>query len=84
MANKCAICGAEINLIQTQKLADGNCICRKNCRKNGFKEYDYVHGNLPGVKAHLAQAVGSLDAAIYGDRTEWILKSDAAIKAFNG
>lgn len=30
MANKCAICGAEINLIQTQKLADGNCICRKN------------------------------------------------------
>lgn len=26
MANKCAICGAEINLIQTQKLADGNCI----------------------------------------------------------
>ena len=30
MANKCAICGAEINLIQTQKLADGNFICRKN------------------------------------------------------
>ena len=30
MANKCAICGADINLIQTQKLADGNCICRKN------------------------------------------------------
>lgn len=30
MANKCAICGAEINLVQTQKLADGNCICRKN------------------------------------------------------
>ena len=33
MANKCAICGADINQIQTQKLSDGNCICRKNCRK---------------------------------------------------
>lgn len=55
MADKCAICGANINLIQTQKLADGNCICRKNCRKKGFKAYDYVHGNLQGVKAHLTQ-----------------------------
>ena len=55
MADKCAICGADINLIQTQRLADGNCICRKNCRQKGFKVYDYVHGNLPGVKAHLAQ-----------------------------
>ena len=55
MANQCAICGADINLIQTQKLSDGNCICRKNCRKKGFKVYDYVHSNLPGVKAHLAQ-----------------------------
>ena len=55
MADKCAICGADINLIQTQKLADGNCICRKNCRKKGFKAYDYVHGNLQGVKAHLTQ-----------------------------
>ena len=49
------IYGADINLIQTQKLSDGNCICRKNCRKKGFKSYDYVHSNLPGVKAHLAQ-----------------------------
>ena len=40
MANQCAICGADINLIQTQKLSDGNCICRKNCRKKGFKVYD--------------------------------------------
>ena len=52
MANKCAICGADINLIQTQKLSDGNCICRKNCRKKGFKAYDYVHGNLP-VSRHI-------------------------------
>lgn len=185
MANQCAICGADINLIQTQKLSDGNCICRKNCRKKGFKSYDYVHSNLPGVKAHLAQvergtklwehyfiprektkdkskklkrfgtylyvaediglmayfkdfeklkkhfdtlfgiqntlgnasnvwkqqmtavkdiasgfsaavkgeadagdkaaqAIDSLDAAIHGDRTEWIQKADAALAAFNG
>ena len=36
MANKCAICGADINLIQTQKLSDGNCICRKNCHRCGL------------------------------------------------
>ena len=55
MANKCAICGAEINLFQTQKLADKNCICRKTCRKKGFKTFDYVHADLYGVKAYLAQ-----------------------------
>ena len=55
MANKCAICGAEINLIQTQKLADGNCICRKNCRSKGMKAFDYVHANLPSVQSHLEQ-----------------------------
>lgn len=37
MANQCAICGADINLIQTQKLSDGNCICRKNCRKRASR-----------------------------------------------
>lgn len=74
MANKCGICGADINLMQTQKLADGNCICRKNCRSRGFKVYDYVHGNLPGVKAHLAQvergdeAVGALLCAASEDK----------------
>ena len=158
MANQCAIFGVDIILIQTQKLSDGNCICRKNCRKKGFKVYDYVHGNLPGVKAHLAQAergtkglyefvlpmnsfkdfeklkkhfdtlfgiqntlgnasnvwkqqmtavkdiaagfsatvkgdadagvmaahaLDSLDAAIYGDLTEWIQKADAALSSFH-
>ncbi len=34
-----------------------------------------------GEKA--AQAVDSLDAAIYGDRTEWIRKADAALAAFD-
>ena len=31
-----------------------------------------------------AQAIDSLDTAIYGDRTEWIQKADAALAAFNG
>ena len=31
-----------------------------------------------------AQAIDSLDTAIYGDRTEWIRKADAALAAFNG
>lgn len=55
MADKCAICGAEINLFQTQKLADGNCICRKGCVKKGFKVFDYVHATLPQVEAHISQ-----------------------------
>lgn len=55
MANKCGICGAEINVFQTQKLADGNCICRKNCRSRGFRAFDYIHGTLPQVTAHLEQ-----------------------------
>ena len=55
MADKCAICGAEINVFQTQQLVDGACICRKNCRAKGFKDFDFVHGSLPQVQAHLAQ-----------------------------
>ena len=31
-----------------------------------------------------AEAINSLDAAIYGDRTEWIRKADTALAAFNG
>lgn len=55
MADKCAICGAEVNLFQAQKLADGNVICRKNCRSRGFDCFDFVHATLPSVEAHLAQ-----------------------------
>lgn len=55
MAEKCAICGAEVNIFQAQKLADGNCICRKNCRAKGFKIFDYVHATLPQVQAHISQ-----------------------------
>ena len=35
-----------------------------------------------GEKA--AAAIDSLDAAVYGDRTEWIRRADAALAAFNG
>lgn len=55
MANNCAICGAEVNALQAQKLSDGNYICRKNCRAKGFKAFDYVHGTLPQVTAHISQ-----------------------------
>lgn len=55
MANKCAICGAEVNVFQAQKLNDGNYICRKNCRAKGLKIFDYVHADLNQVQAHLAQ-----------------------------
>ena len=43
MANTCAICGATINVLQSQKLMDGNYICTKGCRAKGLKYYDYVH-----------------------------------------
>ena len=29
-----------------------------------------------------AATVGALDASVYGDRTEWIKKADAALAAF--
>ena len=53
--NNCAICGVEVGLMSGQKLADGNYICRKNCRSKGIKEFDFVHATLPSVNAHLAQ-----------------------------
>ncbi|MBR1797447.1 MAG: hypothetical protein IJ757_05510 [Clostridiales bacterium] len=56
MANKCAICGADINLVQQQKLADGNYICRKTCQKKGMKAYfDFIHSDLGQVQDHIKQ-----------------------------
>ena len=55
MAQRCAICGAEINLLQSQKLADGNYICRKKCKKIGMKSFDYIHATLPLVLDHNQQ-----------------------------
>ena len=53
--NTCAICGAEVNLISGQKLADGNYICRKNCGKKCFKMLDKVSAHLTDVTEHIAQ-----------------------------
>ncbi|MBO4636957.1 MAG: hypothetical protein J5685_07405 [Clostridiales bacterium] len=55
MAQKCAICGDDINLVQQLKLRDGNFICRGKCKKLGFKTFDYQHMALDDVKAHFAQ-----------------------------
>ena len=49
----CAICGAEVNLLSEQKLADGNFICRKVCAKKCFKALDLVGGDLETVKAEI-------------------------------
>ena len=46
MANTCAICGATINVLQSQKLMDGNYICTKGCRAKGLKYYDKIFNLL--------------------------------------
>lgn len=51
----CAICGAEVNLISGQKLADGNYICRKVCGKKCLGIFDKVAAHLPQVTEHIAQ-----------------------------
>ena len=53
--HNCAICGAEVGLMSAQKLADGNYICRKNCRSRLFPCFDTMHATLDEVKAHMAQ-----------------------------
>ena len=56
MANTCAICGATINVFQSQKLADGNYLCRKVCCKKALTKYfDFVHATLPEYQTHTAQ-----------------------------
>ena len=51
----CAICGAELNLISEQKLADGNFICRKVCSKKTLKYFDKVEATLDSVNSHIEQ-----------------------------
>ena len=55
MAQKCAICGVEMNILQSQKLEDGNYICRKRCKKLGLNVFDYAHSDLRQVLTHNAQ-----------------------------
>ena len=56
MSKKCAICGADVNLFQTQKLGDGSRICRKTCRRLGLPSFEYEHADLARVRAHHAEA----------------------------
>lgn len=51
----CAICGAELNLMSEQKLADGNFICRKVCSKKTLKYLDKVEATLDSVNSHIEQ-----------------------------
>lgn len=51
----CAICGAEVGLMSGQKLADGNYICRKVCRKKTMKYFDCIPATLGDVTSHIAQ-----------------------------
>ena len=53
--HNCAICGAEVGLMSGQKLADGNYICRKVCRKKTLKYFDCVPATLDDVTSHIAQ-----------------------------
>ena len=52
---QCAICGADVNLIQQIKLSDGAFICRKVCQKRAFRKYDFMHGNLYELQEHIKQ-----------------------------
>lgn len=51
----CAICGAELNLITEQKLADGEFICRKVCSKKTLKYLNKVEATLDSVNFHIEQ-----------------------------
>ena len=53
--HNCAICGAEVGLMNGQKLADGNYICKKVCGKKTFKLLDKVAASLYDVTAHIEQ-----------------------------
>ena len=53
--HNCAICGAEVGLMSGQKLADGNYICRKVCRKKTLKYFDCIPATLDDVTSHIAQ-----------------------------
>ena len=55
MAKNCAICGTSINVFQSQKLADGNFLCRKVCCKKALTKYfDFVNATLPEYKDNVA------------------------------
>lgn len=63
----------------------------RNSFKNAKRQMDAIKSFAGAVKAaadgtldeeQAAATVGVLDASVYGDRTEWIKKADAALAAF--
>lgn len=62
-----------------------------NSFRNAKRQMDAVKSFAAAAKAaaagtldetQAAATVGALDASVYGDRTEWIRKADAALAAF--
>jgi len=63
-----------------------------NSFKNAKRQLDAIKSMTNAVKAaaagtldeaQAAETMGKLDASVYGDRTEWIAKADAALAPFN-
>jgi hypothetical protein len=52
MAQTCALCGVQMNFLQSQKLGDGSYICRKKCAKLGTPTFNYAGATLREVKVH--------------------------------
>ena len=62
-----------------------------NSFKNAKRQMNAIKSFAGAVKAaadgtldeeQAASTIGALDASVYGDRTEWIKKADAALSAF--
>ena len=62
-----------------------------NSVKNAKRQINAIKSFAGAVKAAVdgtldekqaAETIGALDASVYGDRTEWIAKADAALAAF--
>ena len=63
----------------------GNSINNAKRQLNAFKSLaDTVKAAAAGTldEAQAAQAAGALDASVYGDRTQWIEKADAALAPY--
>lgn len=63
-----------------------------NSFKNAKRQLDAVKATTGAVKAAMSgtmeeeqasKAIDALDASVYGDRTEWIAKADAALAPYN-
>ena len=63
----------------------GNSINNAKRQLNAFKSIaDTVKAAAAGTldETQAAQTIGALDASVYGDRTQWIEKADAALAPY--